>query len=207
MFTVTRRCRFAAGLVVGLLGLTWSGVATASPRPLPLSARLLGNGDLVGFHPESKTTSFSTAKAWVAGGPHASAAQQAADIARLKKEGFVAVLSEFLDRGAEKGSGLSWVMQLGSAAAARAERKRDLAEYEAAGGGSFTTFSVPMIPGARGYLESGGGSGGENILFADGPFLFLVGQGWSASEKKPTRAGLIAAANKLYERVHGHPAG
>ena len=35
---------------------------------------------------------------------------------------------------------------------------------------------------------------GDNVYFADGNFLYLVGQGWSSRDKKPpTRAALIAA--------------
>jgi hypothetical protein len=191
----------------GLL-LVGTGVALASPKPLPLRARLIQQGDFAGFHPESKKQSFTTAKAWVAGGAHLTVAQTSAEIARLRREGFVAVLSEFLDRGSEKGNGLSWVMQLGSAAAARAELKVDLAENKAHGGGSFTAFAVPAIPGARAYRVSGGGGVGENVYFADGPFLYLVGQGFSSADKNPpTRTGLIAAVTTLYQRVHGHPPG
>jgi hypothetical protein len=191
-----------AGLLVG------TGVAPASPKPLPLRDRLIKQGEFAGLRTESTTHSFKTAKAWAASGPHPSAAQMSAEIARLHREGFVAVLSEFLDRGSARGSGLSWVMQLGSAASARAELKVDLAENKAQGGGSFSAFSVPAIPGARGYRVSGGGSVGENIFFADGPFLYLVGQGWSTADKTPpTRASLIAAVTTLYGRVHNHPAG
>jgi hypothetical protein len=200
------RRSLSIAVVAGLLAGT--GVALASPKPLPLRDRLIEQGEFAGFRPESKTQSFSTAKAWVGGGPHPTAAQRPAEIARLHREGFVAVLAEFLDRGSARGSGLSWVMQLGSAASARAELKVDLMENKAASGGSFSAFPVPAIPGARGYRVSGGGSGGENIFFVDGPFLYLVGQGWSSGDKTPpTRAGLIAAVKKLYTRVHGHPAG
>jgi hypothetical protein len=187
--------------------LVGAGVALATPTPLPLRDRLIKQGEFAGYRPESTKQSFTTAKSWVAGGPHLTAAQTSAAIARLHREGFVAVLSEFLDRGYERGNGLSWVMQLGSAASARAELKADLTA-DKQGGGSFSTFSVPVIPGARGYRVSGGGSVGENIYFADGPFLYLVGQGFSSVDKnQPTRAGLITAVTTLYRRVHGHPAG
>jgi hypothetical protein len=188
-----------AGFVVG------AGAAHASLKPLPLRDRLIAQGDFAGYRPESGTHLFRTAKAWVLSGPHP--AQTSAEIARLQRERFVAVLSEFLDRGSARQSGLSWVMQLGSAASARAELKVDFAENKASGG-SFSAFSIPAIPGARGYRVSGGGSVGENIFFADGPFLYLVGQGWSSADTHaPTRAGLIAAATTLFRRVHGHPAG
>src|SRR5712691_5105493 len=203
------RVSLSVAIVAGLL--VGAGVALASPKPLPLRDRLIKQGEFAGLRTESTTHSFKTAKAWVASGPHPSAAQMSAEIARLHREGFVAVLSEFLDRGSARGSGLSWVMQLGSAASARAELKVDLMENKAqttASGGSFSAFPVPAIPGAQGYRVSGGGSVGENIFFADGPFLYLVGQGWSSGDKDPpTRAGLIKAVTTLYRRVHGHPAG
>jgi hypothetical protein len=204
-----RRSLLSVAVVAGVLAGT--GVALAAPKPLPLRDRLIEQGEFAGFRPESKTHAFSTAKAWVGKGPHPTAVQTSAEIARLHREGFVAVLTEFLDRGSVQGNGLSWVMQLGSAASARAEMKMDLAESKTqatASGGSLSVFSVPAVPGSHGYRESGGGSGAENIFFADGPFLYLVGQGWSSADKNPpTRAGLIAAVTKLYTRVHGHPAG
>jgi hypothetical protein len=202
---VTMRQSLSVAVVAGLLACT--GVALASPKPLPLRDRLIQRGEFAGFRLEPKTQSFSTAKAWVGGGPHPTAAQTSAEIARLHREGFVAVLTQFLDRGSERGNGLSWVMQLGSAASARAELKVALMANKAASGGSFAAFPIAGIPGAQGYHVSGGGSGADNIFFADGPFLYLVGQGWSSAEKTPpTRAGLIAAVKKLYTRVHGHPA-
>ena len=197
--------RSLAFVAVGYL-VVGTGMAVASPKPLPLRDRLIKQGDLSGYRVESSTHSFKTAKAWVLSGPHTP--QTSAEIARLQRERFLAVLSVFLDRGSAPQSGLSWVMQLGSPASARAELKVDLAETKAASGGSFSAFSVPAIPGARAYRVSGGGSVGENIFFADGPFLYLVGQGWSSADAHPpTRAGLITAATTLYQRVHGHPAG
>lgn len=199
-----RRCllaALAAGLPVGGGG----ALAAAKPQPLPLRDRLVRQGDFAGYRVEPATHSFKTAKAWVANGPHVRPAS--VDVGRLQREGFVAALSEFLDRGSERQSGLSWVVQLGSAAAARVELNADLAETIAAGG-HFKRFSVPAIPGAKGYSVSGGGATGENLFFADGPFLYLVGQGYSsANTNPPTRADLIAAATTLYRRVHGHPAG
>jgi hypothetical protein len=189
----------AVGCLVG------TGVALAAPKPLPLRDRLIKSGDFAGYRPEAGTHLFKTANAWVLSGPHT--VQPSLEIARLRRERFVAVLSEFLDRGSARQSGLSWVMELGSAASARAELKVDLAE-DRTNSGSFSVFSAPAIPGSRAYRVSGGGSVGENIYFADGPFLYLVGQGWSSADAHPpTRAGLIAAATTLYRRVHGHPAG
>ena len=90
------RVSLSVAIVAGLL--VGAGVALASPKPLPLRDRLIKQGEFAGLRTESTTHSFKTAKAWVANGPHPSAAQMSAEVARLHREGFVAVLSEFLDR-------------------------------------------------------------------------------------------------------------
>ena len=131
--------------------------------------------------------------------------QVSADVARLHREGFKEVLVEYLDRAPGKQNGVSWVMRLGSAAAARAELAASLAEDKAQNPG-YSAYSVPGIAAARGYHVSGNGFIGENILFADGPFLYLVGEGWTEGQKNaPTRADLVAAVTKLYEQSSQPP--
>jgi hypothetical protein len=200
MFAVMRRCGLAAALMAGfLLMVTWSGVA-ASPKPLPLSARLLQRGEFPGFTLEAPK-SFKAAKAWVAGDTSLTPAQVRAQVARLTREDFKEVLSEFLDDAQGPRTGLSTVMQLGSAASARAELAAEV-RYEKAYHAPLT-FRVSTIPGAVGF----GGGGGENIVFADGPFLYLVGNAvLGSTTHNPRHAALIEAATKLYQRVHGHPA-
>ena len=193
-----------AGLLVG------TGVALASPKPLPLRDRLIKRGEFAGYRPEPRRYLYKSAKAYMAPTPKLTTGQRAAAVERLRREGFVVALAELLTRGSEPKSGLSKVMQFGSAASARSELNANLAYNKTLTknlDGSFTTFAVPTIPGARGYESAGRGVIGENVLFADGPFLYLVGQGWSSRDKPPTRAGLIKAATTLYRRVHGHPAG
>ena len=202
MVAVMRRCGLAAVLMVGvLLMVAWSGVAAASPKPLPLSARLLKRGEFPGFTLEAPK-SFKTAKAWVAGNTSLTPAQAQAQAARMTREGFKELLAEFLDDAQGPRNGLSFVMQLGSAASARAELAAEVRyakAYQAP-----LIFRVSTIPGAVGY----GGGGGENIVFADGTFLYLVGNAWgAASSHNPRHAALIEAATKLYKRVHGKPAG
>jgi hypothetical protein len=189
------------GLV--LLAAVPSGVAAASPKPLPLSARLIKRGEFRGFTVQAPT-SYKTAKKWVAVGAHPglTATQVRAEVARLTREGFKGLLAEFLGHG----NGLSWVMQLGSPASARAELAAEVREEEAQGQ-ALEMFRVSAIPGAVGFGASVGNAGGENIVFADGSFLYLVGNGWSGSAHNPRRVALIGAATKLYKRVHGHPAG
>jgi hypothetical protein len=150
------------------------------------------------------TQSYNTAKAWVGLDPLLTRAHASADVARLKREGFVAARIKYLDRGPTPRTGVSWVMQLGSAAAARAELKASFDENIVEGRGKLSPFAVSAIPGARGYHLSVAGFVGDDVYFADGPFLYVVGQSWSRADKRPpTRAGLIAAVQKLYARVRG----
>jgi hypothetical protein len=179
-----------------------AGVAVVAP--LPLSARLIHAGDFVGMRPELSTQSYRTARAWIRLDPLLTKAHASAEVARLKREGFAGVRLEYLDRGATAHTGVSWVMQLGSSAAARAELAASLAEDVRAAKGKASSFAVPEVPGARGYRVAVGGLFGDNVYFADGNFLYLVGQAWTSRDKKPPkRPALIEAVQKLYTRVHG----
>jgi hypothetical protein len=196
--------------VIALFAGGIAPAAPASPSPLPLGARLVRAGDLRDFRPDPGLSTFDTPELWVAANPSLTATQRSAEIARLRRHGFVRVVSEFLDRKALSQSGVSWVMQVGSAAAALAELKANFAYFEAldkASGGYFSPYSVRAIPGAKGFRVIGHGQVAENVFFADGPFLYLIGAGWPTSDKQPpARAQLVAAATKLYKRVHGRPA-
>jgi hypothetical protein len=191
----------AVAIVAGLAATL--GVAAT---PLPLSARLIEAADFAGYVPEPSPKDYRSARNWDSLDTGLTAAQVSGDVARLHREGFKEVLVEYLDRAPAKQDGVSWVMQLGSPAAARAELAASLAEDKAQNPGTFSTYSIPGIAAARGYRVSGNGFIGENVLFADGPFLYLVGEGWTAGQRNaPTRADLVAAAGKLYKRVQGHP--
>jgi hypothetical protein len=73
-------------------------------------------------------------------------------------------------------------------------------------GYSYKAFQVSGISGARGFHNTGPRGSGDNIFFSDGPFLYLLGDGWAyGAPNPPTRARLLAAAMSLYRRVRGHP--
>jgi hypothetical protein len=194
-----------ASLVVAIVAGLAAALGVAA-TPLPLSARLIEAADFAGYVPEPSPKAYRSARNWDSLDTGLTAAQVSADVARLHREGFKQVLVEYLDRAPAKQNGVSWVMQLGSPAAARAELAASLAEDKAQNPGTFLAYAVPGIAAARGYRVSGNGFIGENVLFADGPFLYLVGEGWTAGQRNaPTRAELVAAVMKLYERVHSHP--
>ena len=92
-------------------------------------------------------------------------------------------------------------MELGSSADARSELAKEVRSDESHGPAS--RFVVGAIPTASAFRLGTSSSGGDNILFTDGRFLYFVGVGWSTGGK-PARAALIAAAQTLYKRVRGH---
>jgi hypothetical protein len=198
--------------VAVVLALSSSGAAVASTlTTLSLSARLIESSEFPGFVSVSgqSTTLDKTPQQWESGSGD-SPAQSATDIARLRKEGFVAVVVRQLGTPVEEPwSGVSWVMQLGSPKAALSELAADVQEEKSTtkSPDTYRSFQVSGIPNARGYRLSGGSGTGYNVVFADGAFLYLLGFGWSSNPKNPpTQAQLIAAATKQDKRVHGHPA-
>jgi hypothetical protein len=118
--------------------------------------------------------------------------------ARLRQLGFVAAVAEQLvTPGNPNRYGLSMVVQLSSAANAKAALK---AQYGS--NGPWTLFTVTGVPGAVGFEQSGGGQGGRNIGFALGPYFYLVGAGWQKDAKNAIpRSALQAAALLMYKRV------
>lgn len=97
--------------------------------------------------------------------------------------------------------GLSLVEQFHSDRAATGELAAETAESKASA--QFKPFAVPAIPGARGLALIQEGQGGINIAFAKGPYYHLVGQELASGESttKASIASLIAAAQRLYQRV------
>jgi hypothetical protein len=210
-----RRALIVLAAAVGVTAVSGVALAAGALSPLPLSARVIQHGELPGFGPfgPPQTTLVKTAKKWVSGDRSYTPAQASAAIAALQRGGFKTVLVEQLGSLTKYWGGVSWVMQLGSAASARAQLAADVRHWAGMNKppkNIYTAFPVSTIPGARGYFLGGtGGNGfvGDNVEFADGPFLYLVGDGWKRGmNNTPLRSSLIAAAGKLYKRVHNHPA-
>jgi hypothetical protein len=206
--TVRRLGVMALAVVFVILA---AGTAGAALKPLPLSARLIQHGEFPPFLslPGQSTTPYKTSNQWVAVDTSLTAAQTLAEVARLNGEGFVALLSRQLGTPQkEPWGGLSWVMQLHSAAAAKSELAANVrdASTTSKSPDTYTAFKVREIPDARGYYLTSPSGDGDNVVFAAGPYLYFLGVGWSAKPKNtPTKAQLVTAATRLYKRVEGHP--
>jgi hypothetical protein len=173
-------------------------------QPLPLTARVIAHGEFAGFGPfgPSHVHTFTTPASFLAAYQQAATPSQASEwAALLQREGFVAVAVEQLGSLTANRGGLSWVMELGSPADAKSELAKETRSDKTHG--PVSRFVVGGIPTASAFRLGTSSSGGDNILFSDGRFLYFVGDGWSTGGK-PARAALIAAAQTLYKRVRGH---
>jgi hypothetical protein len=202
-----RRVVVALLLPLALAAATVSPAATQA-KPLTMQDRVLRTGELAGYKRFGPATSFIRARSWVSSGTGLTLKEVAARVARLNREGFVTVLSQQLApiRGSRDRGGLSWAMRLKSPAAARNELAA-IARYSQAdgkgAGRSFKPFRVTGIPRARGFRLAKPGIAGDNVVFADGRYVYLVSTRWETyAQRRPARAALLAAARKLYRRVH-----
>jgi len=190
-------------VMVVVLALTAAEQGFGAQR-LPLTARVIARGELAGFGPfgPAHVQTFTTPRSFLAAYQQAATPAQISEwVALLKREGFVAVAAEELGSRTANRGGLSWAMEVGSSADARSELVKEVRSDGSHG--PVSRFVVGGIPGASGFRLGSSSSGGDNILFSDGRFLYFVGVGWS-NGGKPARAALIAAARTLYKRVRGH---
>ena len=129
------------------------------------------------------------------------------DAESLRKDGFSAgIVQPLLPTNRKKRvQGVSFVFELASPATARARVVREFniarsfARSEKIAFRQFTTG----IRNARGFTQASPEFGaGVNILFADGPFVYLVGQG-ALTRKEISGPAVIQAAKRLWYRVRG----
>jgi hypothetical protein len=216
---VARACGYPARVrrgvisLVVLLTLLATTAATASPaaEPLSVSKRVLRANELRGFRPFGPPTVFIRPRGWISSDTGLTRGAVTARAARLTKRGFVTLVSQNLApiRGSFNRGGVSWVMRLGSAASARAELS-SIREYSKTDGmrrgRSYKAFRVTGIPRAIGFRLTSPGQISDNVVFADGPFIYSITARWEEyARNPPSRAAIVAGARKLYKRVHGRP--
>jgi hypothetical protein len=165
-----------------------------------MAGRVLVASDLPGFAPRGGLEGGTSARSWMA--PSGLPASEQAKVARkLEALGFLVGARERLGpTSGGQSEALSIVMQFRSPRAALANVSGEVRGEEAHGA---KAFAVPSIPGARGFGGVFGTNTGYNIAFTDGAYYYLVGAGYpTGSPGAPTPQDLIAAAQRLYARVH-----
>jgi hypothetical protein len=125
--------------------------------------------------------------------------QVAPETKRLTRLGFVAGAHEDL-LGSGGHDGVSIAEQFKTPAGARGEVANARRLFKATTAGSYKAFPVTVIPGALGLGQTGQ-QGGVNVAFASGDYFYLVGAQLPAAAS--SEAKVIAAAKRLYGRVHG----
>jgi hypothetical protein len=194
------RSRSSWGVLATLCVLALAACGgTSSPKPndTALKQGLLTSGQLTGMDPQT-TAPDNSITVWLAG-ESLSTSQAQAESARLRHIGFVAGISEPLASSTNTDRyGLTGVEQFKTAKGASAELAHALATN-----GPWTLFTVPGVPGARGF-EQDGSAGGRNVAFTHGDYYYIVGSGWQkkASDGVPI-ATMIAVAQTLYHHVGG----
>jgi hypothetical protein len=158
--------------------------------------RVLSGDELPGFRPRGPRFLGINAGSWVVEN-RVPAAQRTTASAGLQGLGFVAGVREDLV-GPHGLAGLSTVEQFRSSAGAGSELA---SVVDGLGGAGVARFTVPGVPGAKGFAAPGAG---VNVAFADGSYCYLIGaQAFRAGTPGgPTRAALIVASQRLYRRVH-----
>ena len=178
----------------GSVGSSASSTSAGAPAALAgVRGRVLRANELKGFSPQYRRFLGINATSWVVVNQYPPA-QRASTTARLQHLGFVAGVRENLV-GSGGLPGLSTVEQFRTPGGARTNFA-----VESRGLGS-TRFAIPGVPGARGFATAGVGA---NVLFADGPYVYLIGAAEppSTAQDASIQSSLARAAQSLYGRVH-----
>ena len=178
--------------------------ALAAPRS-PLTNYVVQGHDETGFAPSAKPLKYTTAAEWGAAlGPKATATP------RLAKEGFVEALAQPTAYTANEtsGAGVSWVVEVGSAAKASKEAAADLTRLEVGGDGTSVAkrYSLKGIPGSHAWIDQAPVEENfysANAIFTEGSCVLLVGVERSAGGSLSNVMGPVqAAATSILKRTH-----
>jgi hypothetical protein len=186
---------------VALLAASSALAASGSP----LTSYLVQGHDEPGFAPSAKPLKYTTAAEWGAAlGPKATATP------RLAKEGFVEALTQQTAYTANttSGAGVSWVVQVGSAANASKEAAADLTRLEVGGDGANVTkrYSLKGIAGSHAWIDQAPVEENfyaANAIFTEGSCVLLIGVERSAGGSLSDVMGPIqSAASSILKRTH-----
>jgi hypothetical protein len=188
-----------------------------SAQPLALNERVVRAGDIDQYKPRDgerlKTVEFAVEQFEpIFAGPSDPAKKELT--ARLKRAGFVAGYGTELFKGfgAEGGS---IVLRLGSAAGAKALVdwifRQALKPCPGVCDVQIQTVEVSDVPGARAIHRCRAKTSEQGqpfeiylVSFADGPFVY--GIALNGPPKTIDESDFVNAAERLYDRVKGHPA-
>jgi hypothetical protein len=192
-----RRGILGAAVVLACAAFAATAASAGTDEALALKARVLRAGDLVDFTPSKRPSLTTSPDVW---------ASNYLSTISLRKNGFVSAVRQELASKRLKSTAVSTAVLFRTPLGARRELASELAQARRKGS-NYAKFRVRGIPHAYGYRLASPGSKGYNVMFRDGPFVYLVGAGYHPAAKQHlARADVIRAAKRLYARVQGRPA-
>jgi len=181
-------CMLVAGLA--LAGAGCGGSAHSSTSALALGAYVVRGNEETGLPATGAPATSTTPAQWTAQLSNGQAAES-----RLGTEGFHSAIS--VQTGSQRGEGISWVMELGSARDAEREQRAELQSFIHVPG-PVGRFTVPGVASADGFTYPGPDPQDANALFREGRCLLLVGDQESAADY---RAPVVAAVRAIWART------
>lgn len=189
------RLRLGTGVLVIAAVCAVTSVALAA---IPLGRWLARPGDEPGFVAHGRPEVFSNAAKWTdVEAP--SAARR--DTARLRREGFVVGVFEATTAPGKLHGG-SAVLELGSAADARAEMRAELREaISVQGHASIHRFTIAGVAGTRSFTAAlGSDQADANSFFTEGRCMMVISdQGTAADVAQP----VTHAVQAIFHRTGG----
>jgi hypothetical protein len=190
----------ALGVTLAALSAVTAVAATSpSTAATHLATFLVRSGDVSGYAPAGSATRFTTATAW--GG------KKTPLTTRLVKEGFVAAASEYTLYTPKGGSGggISWALELSSAASASSELAADYKQLAVGSMGASVVkrYSLPGIRNSRAWTTEALGFQAANVLYPEGRCVLLIGiERTLGGTLSNVMTPLQTAAQSIYKRTH-----
>ena len=183
--------RIIAMAAVAALALVATGEASTAASEPNLRVGLLQPSELPDFASVFCPTVVDDAYRW---------AGRYTSTSSLRRDGFVAGLSEPLYSRSLRAQALTSVAEFRSETGARAELEREVAAARHTPG-SFNAFTVESVPGAYGFTLERGAMVEDDVLFSTGRYVYLAGVTYRLGPNPIAKAQLVLAAAALYERV------
>jgi hypothetical protein len=174
---------------------TGSTATTVDASTSGIASHLLARNELKGFT-GSHPSVYKTVSGWLANRETPSN-KVASETKRLTRLGFHSAASE--DLTGASGVGVSVAEQFKTPSGARSELANALKVFKAEAAG-YKPFPVAGIPGALGLAATG--AHGVNVAFTSADYYHLVGA-FVPTVNASSEATIVAAAKRLYRRVHG----
>ena len=187
----TSKGRSAGGRTAGGRSCRCESTSDSRKPGLALGAYLVQGDEEIGLYTTGPPATSATTKQWTAAIPNGQTEES-----RLETEGFERAIS--IQTASADGQGVSWVLELQSAADATREQAAELRSFMHVPG-RVDRFTVRGVPTAEGFTYPGPNPQDANAVFREGRCLLLVGDQEAAHDY---RAPVVAAVRAIWARTN-----